>query len=74
MFVIETKQSSAAWKGKRLGSPYRSGRSPHWIKVKNHRENPVAIEMDIGELCPVAVWRSCHLADSSTLPDLGLMR
>jgi len=20
---------------KRLGSPYRSGRSPHWIKVKN---------------------------------------
>jgi len=20
---------------KRLGSPYRSGRSPHWLKVKN---------------------------------------
>jgi len=20
---------------KRLGSPYRAGRSPHWIKVKN---------------------------------------
>jgi hypothetical protein len=20
---------------KRLGSPYRSGRSPHWVKVKN---------------------------------------
>jgi ATP-dependent DNA ligase len=31
-----------AWKlgcegivSKRLGSPYRSGRSPHWLKVKN---------------------------------------
>jgi len=20
---------------KRLGSPYRSGRSPHWLKIKN---------------------------------------
>jgi bifunctional non-homologous end joining protein LigD len=20
---------------KRLGSPYRSGRSPHWVKIKN---------------------------------------
>jgi ATP-dependent DNA ligase len=22
---------------KRLGSPYRSGRSPHWLKIKNPR-------------------------------------
>ncbi len=30
--------------GKRLGSPYRSGRSPHWVKVKNPKAPAVKRE------------------------------
>jgi hypothetical protein len=29
---------------KRLGSPYRSGRSPHWVKVKNPKAPAVTRE------------------------------
>jgi ATP-dependent DNA ligase len=25
---------------KRVGSPYRSGRSPHWVKIKTPRRRP----------------------------------
>jgi ATP-dependent DNA ligase len=32
---------------KRVGSPYRSGRSPHWIKVKN--PNAPAVEREAEE-------------------------
>jgi bifunctional non-homologous end joining protein LigD len=32
--------------GKRLGSPYRSGRSPHWIKVKNPKVPAVKREAE----------------------------
>jgi bifunctional non-homologous end joining protein LigD len=31
---------------KRLGSPYRSGRSPHWIKVKNPKAPAVKREAE----------------------------
>jgi len=31
---------------KRLGSPYRSGRSPHWIKVKNPKALAVTREAE----------------------------
>jgi bifunctional non-homologous end joining protein LigD len=31
---------------KRLGSPYRSGRSPHWVKVKNPKAPAVKREAD----------------------------
>jgi bifunctional non-homologous end joining protein LigD len=29
---------------KRLGSPYRSGRSPYWVKVKNPKAPAVTLE------------------------------
>ena len=32
---------------KRLGSPYRSGRSPHWVKVKNPKAAAVACGRDL---------------------------
>ena len=31
---------------KRLGSPYRSGRSPHWVKVKNPQAPAVTREAE----------------------------
>ncbi len=31
---------------KRLGSPYRSGRSPHWVKVKNPKAPVVTREAE----------------------------
>jgi bifunctional non-homologous end joining protein LigD len=31
---------------KRLGSLYRSGRSPHWVKVKNPKAPPVKREAE----------------------------
>jgi ATP-dependent DNA ligase len=31
---------------KRLGSPYRSGRSPHWVKVKNPKAPAVTPEAE----------------------------
>jgi ATP-dependent DNA ligase len=31
---------------KRLGSPYRAGRSPHWIKVKNPKAPAVTREAE----------------------------
>jgi ATP-dependent DNA ligase len=31
---------------KRLGSPYRSGRSPHWVKVKNPKAPAVKREAE----------------------------
>jgi bifunctional non-homologous end joining protein LigD len=31
---------------KRLGSPYRSGRSPHWVKVKNPKAPAVRREAE----------------------------
>jgi bifunctional non-homologous end joining protein LigD len=31
---------------KRLGSPYRSGRSPHWVKVKNPHAPAVTREAE----------------------------
>jgi ATP-dependent DNA ligase len=31
---------------KRLGSPYRSGRSPHWLKVKNPKALAVTREAE----------------------------
>ena len=31
---------------KRLGSPYRSGRSPHWVKVKNPKAPAVSREAE----------------------------
>lgn len=31
---------------KRLGSPYRSGRSPHWLKIKNPRAPAVKREAE----------------------------
>jgi bifunctional non-homologous end joining protein LigD len=37
------------WEGivsKRLGSPYRSGRSPHWVKVKNPKAPAVKREAE----------------------------
>ncbi len=39
---------------KRLGSPYRSGRSPHWIKVKNPKAPAVKreAEEDWGKMRP----------------------
>jgi bifunctional non-homologous end joining protein LigD len=36
---------------KRLGSPYRSGRSPHWIKVKNPKA--LAVKREAEELEPL---------------------
>jgi hypothetical protein len=30
----------------RLGSPYRSGRSPHWVKVKNPKAPAVKREAE----------------------------
>ncbi len=33
---------------KRLGSPYRSGRSPHWVKVKNPNAPAVTREAEDG--------------------------
>src|SRR5262249_47102287 len=34
---------------KRLGSPYRSGRSPHWVKIKN--PNAPAVKREAEEDC-----------------------
>ena len=31
---------------KRIGSPYRSGRSPHWLKVKNPKAPAVKREAE----------------------------
>jgi bifunctional non-homologous end joining protein LigD len=31
---------------KRFGSPYRSGRSPHWVKVKNPKAPAVKREAE----------------------------
>jgi bifunctional non-homologous end joining protein LigD len=31
---------------KRIGSPYRSGRSPHWVKVKNPKAPAVTREAE----------------------------
>jgi len=31
---------------KRLGSPYRSGRSPHWVKVKNPKAPAITREAE----------------------------
>ena len=31
---------------KQLGSPYRSGRSPHWVKVKNPKAPAVKREAE----------------------------
>jgi bifunctional non-homologous end joining protein LigD len=31
---------------KRLGSPYRSGRSPHWVKIKNPKAPAVKREAE----------------------------
>jgi ATP-dependent DNA ligase len=36
---------------KRLGSPYRSGRSPHWVKVKNPKAPAVKREDGAAESC-----------------------
>ena len=43
---------------KRLGSPYRSGRSKHWIKVKNPKAPAVKreTEEDWGERRPARAW------------------
>jgi bifunctional non-homologous end joining protein LigD len=48
---------------KRLGSPYRSGRSPHWVKVKNPKAPAVTREVEEG-------WGSPHWIRSKT-PRLG---
>jgi bifunctional non-homologous end joining protein LigD len=40
---------------KRLGSPYRSGRSPHWVKVKNPKAPAVKREAEEG-LGAVTRW------------------
>jgi bifunctional non-homologous end joining protein LigD len=31
---------------KRLGSPYRSGRSPHWVKIKTRKRPAVRREAE----------------------------
>ena len=37
---------------KRLGSPYRAGRSPHWVKVKNPKAPAAtATLMARGQVC-----------------------
>jgi bifunctional non-homologous end joining protein LigD len=43
---------------KRLGSPYRSGRSPHWVKVKNPKAPAVTreAEEDWGKRRPASAW------------------
>ena len=43
---------------KRLGSPYRSGRSPHWVKVKNPKAPAVRreAEEDWGKRRPASAW------------------
>jgi hypothetical protein len=33
--VLESRLGCEGIVSKRLGSPYRAGRSPHWLKVKN---------------------------------------
>jgi bifunctional non-homologous end joining protein LigD len=45
---------------KRLGSPYRSGRSPHWVKVKNPKAPAVKgeAEEDWGALMPATLGNS----------------
>ena len=37
---------------KRLGSPYRSGPSPHWVKVKNPNAPAVKRRRGIGAVNP----------------------
>ena len=44
---------------KRLGSPYRSGRSPHWVKVKNPKAPAVKREAEED-------WGSSHWIRSRT--------
>jgi bifunctional non-homologous end joining protein LigD len=44
---------------KRLGSPYRSGRSPHWLKVKNPKTP--AVKREAEEDCGSKSWRSRNL-------------
>jgi hypothetical protein len=48
---------------KRLGSPYRSGRSAHWVKVKNPKVPAVRREAERD-------WGSSHWIRSKT-PRLG---
>jgi bifunctional non-homologous end joining protein LigD len=35
---------------KRLGSPYRSGRSPHWLKIKNPKAPAVKREAEANDV------------------------
>jgi len=54
---------------KRLGSPYRSGRSPQWVKVKNPKAPAVKreAEEDWGERRPARAWikvRRTHVETS----------
>jgi hypothetical protein len=51
--AVRTGTSSAYAASKRLGSPYRSGRSPHWVKIKN--PNAPAVKRD----CPPDPRANC---------------
>jgi bifunctional non-homologous end joining protein LigD len=44
--MIRTKLGCEGIVSKRLGSLYRSGRSPHWIKVKNPKSPAVKREAE----------------------------
>jgi ATP-dependent DNA ligase len=62
---------------KRLGSPYRSGRSPHWIKVKNPKAPAVKREAEedltIRVLCGPRLNEN-HYGDDSQRREYGLRR
>jgi hypothetical protein len=40
------RMSPRTMPSKQLGSPYRSGRSPHWVKVKNPKAPAVKREAE----------------------------
>jgi ATP-dependent DNA ligase len=58
---------------KRLGSPYRSGRSPHWVKVKNPKAPAVTREAeedwaDRGTKSTSARYGTCRTVRPYPLP------
>jgi hypothetical protein len=46
LFAHASKLGCEGNVSKRLGSPYRSGRSPHWVKVKNPKAPAVTREAE----------------------------
>jgi hypothetical protein len=58
---------------KRIGSPYRSGRSPHWVKVKNPRGPAVTreAEEDWGQAHTFFLRATVDTVDNCTAPFRG---